>query len=46
MVLHGLENLSWSQNGFCKEGRLNGANADVLKGHSEGQWVQFQGQIA
>ena len=29
-----------------KDGRFNGANADVLKGQLEGQKVKFQDQIA
>ena len=46
MVLHGLEKCSWCQNGGFKDDSLNGADADVLKGHFEAQKVQFQGQIA
>ena len=30
---------------FFKDCRFNGANADVLKCHFEGQKVQFQGRI-
>ena len=46
MVLNGLENSSWFQMGFSKGGGFNGTNADVLKGHFDGQKVKFQGRIA
>ena len=46
MVLHGLEKTDVGiKMVFFMDGTFNGANADVLKSHLEGQKVQFQRQI-